>query len=71
MEKTYLAKRYDMANWWEKAILFFCKYKTHESNDGFVIYKTFHNRLYVYIHGHYYQPKPKPQDGGFNSPWSN
>lgn len=83
MEKTYLVKRYDMAAWYEKVALYFLAYQTHESEEGFVIYKTLLGRFYVYVHGHYvqkhasidpgYTPPPVDPgfDGGVNTPWNN
>lgn len=68
----YLVKRHEYATWYEKAILYFLPYKTHESEEGFVIYKLIFNRFYVYISGQYiYEKKQSPIDPGFDRPWSN
>lgn len=53
MEASYSVKQYDSANWLEKAILHFVPYETHESVDGFVIYKVIFHRLYIYASGRF------------------
>ena len=60
-----------MAKWYERVVLYFLPYKTHESEDGFVMYKMFWNRIYIYVHAHYVYEKPKPFDAGHSAPWSN
>lgn len=76
MRKVYYAKLYDNATWYERFILYFRPYITHAAEDGFVVYKTIFNRLYVYVHGHYVQQKSQSPidpgfDGGQSTPWSN
>jgi len=74
MDKTYYVKRYDMAVWYERLALYFLPYRTHESTEGFVIYKLLLNRMYIYVHGHYVKqesPIDPGFDGGHSRPWSN
>lgn len=69
MEKEYVVKRYDMVPWYEKAVLSFVPLRTHESEEGFVIYKTLLSRFYVIFSAHY--TTQAPYDGGHSSPWRN
>ena len=74
-KEAFEAKLADNISWWEKTMLFFKPFQTHLSADGFVLYKKYNQRLYIYAHGHFVfddeNQSTRRWDGGQSKPWSN
>lgn len=69
------AKLADNISLWERAMLFFRPFQTHLSADGFVLYKKWNQKLYIFAHGHFVFDETHEHnrrwDGGQSKPWSN
>lgn len=69
----WTAQLFDNTKWYERVILWFIPMKSHIASDGYVLYKSFRKKLYVYAHGHFIYAKPDDigYDGGSSQHWTN
>ena len=63
--------RFYRPKWWERLILYFVPFETHEQEGCIVTYKLFGQRLYVYSARQVTYLLNEQPNGGMNKPWMN